>query len=201
MTSINFPISSGLTICCWVNLTAWGRQISGLWATSDSSTKPSDYSTTTCHHRDSNFDMRGTNGTTYRLTCNNINIPINTWKHVVVTHDGANAKLYINGTLVRTLALPSSLVAFNYIYLGYSLAGGGIRKCQGSWSDFRIYATALSEEDVKELYDTAAYITNDGDMCAYEFVEDETSPTIEKTGIVKVDNLYENGTEITLDEE
>ena len=186
MTSIDFPISSGLTICCWVNLTTWGNQISGLWATSNLSTDPTDYNTTACNHRDSGFDMRGTNGTTYRLTCNETDILVNTWKHVVVTHDGTNAKLYINGTLIRTLSLPSSLVAFNYIYLGYSKAGGVLRKCQGNWSDFRIYTTALSAEDIKELYDTPTFIDNQGDLLTNEFDEHLNNIIdLENYGIIK----------------
>ena len=183
-TAIYFPESSGLTICCWMNLTVWGSQISGIWATSNSATSPSDYNTTACNHRDSGFDMRGTNGTTYRLTCNSTDIPLNTWKHVAMTHDGANAKLYINGSLVRTLALPSPLVAFNYVFLGYSLAGGAVRKCQGSWSDFRIYATALSADDIKELYDTPTFIDNQGDLLSEEFDElSNNMLTLENNGI------------------
>lgn len=189
-TSIDFPESSGLTICCWVNLITWGSQTSGLWATSNFSGNSTDYDTTTCHHRDSRFDMRGTNGTTYSLTCNVNDIPLNTWKYVTVTHDGANAKFYINGILIRTKEIPSSLVAFKYIYLGYSMAGGVVRKCQGSWSDFRIYATALSEEDILELYNTSALIDNKGNLFGYQFNENISSQ-VYKNGIFETNYFLE----------
>ena len=192
ITSIDFPESSGLTICCWVNLTAWGHQISGLWATSNLSTDPTDFNTTACNHRDSGFDMRGTNGTTYRLTCNSTDIPINTWKHVTITHDGANAKLYINGVLIRTKEIPSSLAAFKYVYLGYSKAGGSIRKCQGNWSDFRIYATSLSDEDILALYNNPANIDNKGNMFSFEFDEEDVNKQqILENGITKINDFIE----------
>ena len=191
-SSIGFPQSSGLTIACWMNLTVWGFQESGIWATSNNAANPSDYNTTTCHHRDYGFDIRGTNGTTYRLACSSSDIPLNTWKHVAFTHDGVNAKLYINGALVRTVSVPTPLVSFDYIFLGYSNAGGVARKCQGSWSDFRVYATALSADSIKELYNTSAFITNNGTIGCYEFIESSNGQTISKNGIVGSPELYEN---------
>ena len=39
-------------------------------------------------------------------------------------------------------------------------------------SDFRIYATALSADDVKELYNTIASVSNNGSFLTYgEFIE------------------------------
>ena len=193
ITSIDFPESSGLTISCWINLTIWGNQTSGLWATSNLSTDPTDYDTTACNHRDAGFDIRGTNGTTYRLTCNSTDIPKNTWKHVVITHDGANAKLYINGVLIRTKEIPSTLAAFKYVYLGYSRAESVIRKCQGSWSDFRIYATALSESAILKLYNNSAHIDNKHNIYGFEFDEwNITNPKILKRGIIEINEFEEN---------
>lgn len=160
-----------ITISCWVKLTAWGKQTSGLWATSSSTTSPSDYTTTTCNHRDSGFDIRGTNGTTYRLSCTSSHIPLNTWKHVVFRHNGTTAQLFINGVATTNVNCSTKLVGFNAIFLGYSLAGGAVRQCQGSWSDFRIYATALSDDDILELYYTAASVDNTGNLFTYKFEE------------------------------
>ena len=190
-TEMYFPESEGLSICCWINLTEWGYQTSGIWATSNIST-PSDYLQTTCNHRDFGFDIRGTNGTSYRLTCDSTDIPTGSWKYVVFTHDGNYAKLYINGTLKRQVAVPTPLVSFNYLYLGWSDAGGASRKCKGKWSDFRVYATALSAEDIMDLYNAPEYIDNCGTMGAFEFVENSTDgQEIGKNGVVGVKNFIE----------
>ena len=187
-----FPVSYGLTITCWIYLTLWGAQQSGIWATSNDNSSPSDYNTTACNHRDGGFDIRGTNGVTYRLSCSGSDIPVNNWRHVAFTHDGSTAKLYINGILVRSLSVPTSLVAFNYIFLGYSCAGSLSRKCQGNWSDFRVYCTALSDTDIKELYDTAASIDNQGNMFSFEFDEEEINkPQVLKTGLSKTNSFIE----------
>ena len=172
--NLNSPITN-ITISCWVNLTAWGSQTSGLWATSSLSTQPTDYQSTTCNHRDSTFDMRGTNNTSYRLTCNASDIPANVWKHVVFTHDSTNAKLYINGQFVRQLACPTPLTGFDYFYLGYSEAGGTVRQCKGSWSDLRIYMTTLSDDDILELYNTSTLVDNTQNIMSYSFDEDNST--------------------------
>lgn len=171
-TVFDFPQSSGLTIACWVYLTAWGSQTSGLWATSTNSTSsPADYTTTTCNHYDSAFHFKGTNGTQYSLTCGTSRLPKNTWTHVAITHNGSELNLYINGVPIQMQPCPTSLVAFKSFFLGYSYAGGLVRRCQGKWSDFRMYATALSAGDMEELYNTSAVIDDKGDLMCYRGIE------------------------------
>lgn len=173
---------SNLTCSFWVKLSQWGTQTSGLIATSNLNT-PSDYSTTTFNHRDGGFDLRGTNGTTYRLTCNDSNIPLNQWKHVVITHDSQKARLYINGDFIRDVSIPSSLVGFKSLFLCCSYAGGLNRRCLGNWSDLRFYTTTLNDSEIKELYNISASIDNEGNILSYEFEENEKS-SITKQGQV-----------------
>lgn len=172
----NFPESNGLTIACWIYLTAWGSQGSGLWATSSNSTSsPNDYTTTTCNHYDSTFSCRGTNGTTYNISTSNTGITTNAWNHIVLTHDGANLKIYVNGVFAKTAAAPSPLVGFKSLFLGYSYAGGLTRQCKGKWSDFRMYATALSEADILDLYKISASIDNLGSLYCFDAIEKESN--------------------------
>lgn len=171
-TVFDFPQSSGLTIACWVYLTAWGSQTSGLWATSTNSTSsPADYTTTTCNHYDSAFHFKGTNGTQYSLTCGTSMLPKNTWTHVAITHNGSELNLYINGVPIQMQPCPTSLVAFKSFFLGYSYAGGLVRRCQGKWSDFRMYATALSSNDIADLYHTSAVVDNLGNFHTFQLEE------------------------------
>lgn len=190
--SINNPITA-ITISCWIKLTEWGTQTSGIWATStDSTTSPGDYYLTTCNHRDSGFDVRGTNGTTYRLSCDNSHIPLNAWKHVVFRHDGTNLNLFINGELKSTTSCPTSLVGFKSLFIGYSYAGGAIRKCKGYWSDFRMYVTALSNEDILELYHTAGSIDKSGTIFTYDYNESSGINKLSKSGILYTNTITED---------
>ncbi len=165
----DFPESKGLTITGWVYVETRGYQVSGLWATStNSTTNPNDYNQTTCSHTDTCFRMRGTDGNLYSITCNTQDVPLNTWKHIALTHDGTDIKLYIDGTFVRSISCPTSLVGFKSFWLGRANSN---RYTQGKWSDFRIYATALSEEDVKQLYEVSGKIDKSGNLHSYEFNE------------------------------
>ena len=168
---------NGVTIACWMKLTEWGIQTSGLWSTSFDNVYPIDYQNSTCNHRDSGWDCKGTNGTVYRLGCSSDVVPLNTWKHVVFRHDGTNLKCFVNGVNTATTACPTGLKGFDYLYLGWSYAGGADRKCKGNWSDFRMYATALSDTDILDLYKTSGMIDNLANADFMEIVETTDSST------------------------
>lgn len=100
-------------------------------------------------------------------------ISLNTWYHAVVTLSNTTLKCYINGTLVIdttiTAAYPS-FVAFTLCYLGKSIFSAD-KLLDGTVSDFRAYATALSAAQVAELYNTAVSVANNGTLMGYELVE------------------------------
>jgi hypothetical protein len=61
---------------------------------------------------------------------------------------------------------------------------------EGNLSDFRIYATCLSDSDIQELYNKPISIDNQGTMFAVEAVEESaTGPQFNKTGVVKADEI------------
>ena len=64
----------------------------------------------------------------------------------------------------------------------------------GGISDVRIYATALSADDILELYQTAAKIDSSKNIHTYEIVEDQTSTSITKQGQVKISESNETST-------
>lgn len=101
------------------------------------------------------------------------------WHLFTGTYDGYTVTLYIDGQPAgstgtgKTDKLPIQYHASNHIYLHSEATGSGP---SGSYdackmSDFRIYATALSADDIKELYETSASVDNHGNMYAYEFNE------------------------------
>ena len=83
------------------------------------------------------------------------------WTHFVATYDGTNVRVYRNGVSEGSKACTGDQV-MAYLSVGY---GYGSRYIEdSSMSDFRIYTTALSADDVKSLYNNSAYIDNQGNI-------------------------------------
>ena len=93
------------------------------------------------------------------------------WFHVAVTILDSSVKVYVNGELVKTYTVTALNTAtpYNLNYLGKS--NWSDPYLDGNISDFRMYATALSADDIKELYNTSASLTNNGRLLSYQFVE------------------------------
>lgn len=91
------------------------------------------------------------------------------WTHYAVTGDGTNAKLYINGIYKGTAKTYRGITGTQLHLSGNDT--GTSYKWIGWLSDFRLYSTALSADDIKELYNTSAYIDKDGSLRTYTLVE------------------------------
>ena len=87
----------------------------------------------------------------------------NTWQHVVLVHDAVTTKLklYINGNFVSEVTTNGTIYGSDILDIG---GRQGAAQYRGKMSDFRIYATALSADDVKSLYNNSAYIDNQGNI-------------------------------------
>jgi len=162
---------------CW-----WGHPESGYgnssshaaWCTSAASGDPTDYNSTAFHHRDSRFDICLNSASTTSLGLPFTNYTLNEWHYYCVTYNGKIAILYKDGIETSRSTISSTeapLKTFTKIFIGFSKAGGVWRKTLGSYSDFRIYVTALSENEIKKLYNTSMIIDNQGNTYARELVE------------------------------
>ena len=125
------------------------------------------------------------------------------WHHFMGTYDGLTTKLYIDGELRGTASslttkTPIFYNANNSVMIGVEAQGNlnnpTGNKFNGKMSDFRIYASALSAEDVLDLYNTSAYIYDNGTVKAYSFDEVSGDNTICENGIIENDNFYEHTT-------
>lgn len=92
------------------------------------------------------------------------------WHHFVVTGDGVNTKLYLDGTYAGKSTTYKPLTGTQIYISGWDTSGS--YKWVGNLSDFRIYSTALSADDVKELYEAGAHIDNHGNVYGYELKEE-----------------------------
>ena len=101
-------------------------------------------------------------------------ISLNTWYHAVITINSTTCNCYVNGQLVISFSINSafpSATTFNYIYFGKSVFNAD-KYLDGYISDFRMYATALTADQVKELYNTPVSIANNGTLLTQgEYVE------------------------------
>ena len=121
------------------------------------------------------MDTRANNATTLSLYMastrgGNVYSPFNfdKWYMVTLVNDGTNELYYINGELVKTIekkAMPTG----NYFLGAWQTATK--QNFKGWMSDFRIYATPLSEKDIKELYTVGTAFDKQGRVMTYEVVE------------------------------
>lgn len=97
----------------------------------------------------------------------------NKWNHIVIIKTGDKTRtVYINGQLAPALADSRWGSSMNKLLIGCRyLSGNYSSYFDGQISDLRVYATALTEADVKELYNTAASLCDNHTLLAYEYVE------------------------------
>lgn len=84
----------------------------------------------------------------------------NKWNHFCFVHSDSDCKIYLNGEYVSSGTAKASNPAGNYFIGAWNTATQ--QNYEGLMSDFRIYATALSADDVKSLYQNCATIDPDG---------------------------------------
>ena len=109
-------------------------------------------------------------------TFSDYTISANEWTHVVVTRSSSCKNLYINGVLKQTKNMVGDMKLISNVGTigASSQSGNGISNyLNGQLSDFRIYATALSDSDILELYQSSASVDNNGNlMLAGEVIEE-----------------------------
>lgn len=130
--------------------------------------------------------------TYYSVTSDVALASLSGWHMLTGTYDGYSSKIYVDGVLrgtnnAYTSKTPIFYNATNSIFIGAE-AGSSATTPAGNYftgniADFRIYGTALSAEDIADLYKNSASLSKDGTLFAYEFNENAQN-TINKNGVV-----------------
>lgn len=93
----------------------------------------------------------------------------NKWTHLCITRSNTSKKLYVNGRLIDSISKVGDMQNIGEYFTigGSSSYGNGIADLNwlnGNLSDFRIYATALSESDILNLYQSSASLDSQGNL-------------------------------------
>lgn len=183
-------ITDSITYSMWINYSTWGNPVSctesGGW----------------------NFERNpvqlviNIESIGYLHAVSSFQPTANEWHMLTGVYDRLNQKayIYIDGQMTgETNASSPNLIHYNgsnVIWLGAEASGSATAFASngmiGKMSDFRIYCTALSAEDILDLYRTSAKIDKTGKVHTFEFVEDE-GLKITKTGITRSNTFLQNG--------
>lgn len=100
----------------------------------------------------------------------------NTWAFLSFIYTGTTLKTYVNGKLYGNIVTYGSngSVYMPVVYLGNSLFNNSpsSETDECSMVDFRIYATALDNQTIEELYEVGASVDNNGNLSTYEIEEE-----------------------------
>lgn len=163
--------ATSLTINWWGNVEDYSYQNSGILSLSNNSSYPDDYTSSALAQYDSVFRFNLTDGNDTSIDSLAL-IETGNWHMYTLVFNNGIVQGYRDGVSIISNSKSGTLAQFSYIYMGINEAGGVYRQTKSKWSDFRIYSTALSASDIKELYNTSASIDKNGNMYAYEFKEE-----------------------------
>ena len=91
------------------------------------------------------------------------------WHHFAITGNGSTNILYIDGIQRGTAKTYKAITGTQIIINGWDTSTS--YDFNGFMSDFRIYATPLSADNIKALYNNPASITDKGTILCNEFAE------------------------------
>ena len=116
-------------------------------------------------------------------------IPLNEWHYWVGTFDGTTIKLYKDGVLFKS---GTKTTTYSYtLPTVCNFLGASSKSSNALVSDIRIYSTVLSDDQIKELYNTSATIDNLGNIYSREYNENDNL-SITKTGEFECSAIYDN---------
>ena len=137
------------------------------------------------------------NGSRQVLTTSHTSILDNKWHMLTATYDGTTIKRYLDGKEIPSSAtsVTGTLAGTTGELLVGSYGSGGYGNKNAYMSDVRVYATALSADMIKTLYESRISMNSTGDLMAYEFIEDApTHLKMTDAGLIRTGEVSETHT-------
>lgn len=127
------------------------------------------------------------NGTRYVDNTNNTNLTDGNWHMLTMTYDGAVLRRYVDGIDKKDTTISGTLTSTSCQFLfGHYGNNTSYYAKEAYLNDARIYCTALSAADIKNLYETSMFIDNNSNVLPFELSENNSN-YIEKTGTLNDD--------------
>lgn len=123
------------------------------------------------------------------------------WHLFTGSYDGFTSKVYLDSKLIGSRSnssldkIPIFYNATNGIFIGAEAGTNTTAPIghyfTGKLSDFRIYATALSDSDIKDLYETKFSLDNSGNFFVGELIEDTQTVGFGQNAVLSSKEFYE----------
>lgn len=157
-----------LTVCEWFNTTTLNGTTPNLWSLGENAFHRLRIASATSvwFYSKVGTGMKAATYSCKTLTDGN-------WHQAVFTFKDGIITVYIDGDQIGTSDFSSDGTYLMCSSTSWHLGGYTTmaEKYLGKLSDFRIYATALSADEIKDLFDASAKVHRDGTMYAYSYVE------------------------------
>ena len=158
-------LANEFTIAWWGKINSWKKNWEGMFLLQNNTNLNAGlntYDIMSAAHASSAGVMALTicqNGSSYIFDRYNWTYTIGNWAHYACTYKNGAITMYQNGISIYTETITNGSTNNYYYQIGRRAVN-----CDCNMSDFRIYATALSAEDIKELYNATVSIANNGTM-------------------------------------
>jgi len=96
---------------------------------------------------------------------------VNNWYHVVVTEDGTNRKIYVNGNLENTSSVVSSSLNTGIRIGGDGYAGSVVNEFIGKIDELSIWNRVLTADEVSTLYNSGTGVAVNDSSILYAKIE------------------------------
>lgn len=142
--------------------------------------------------------------TTQHFLVTNTLVEDSTWLHVVGTFNGDTLKLFLNGQNIGSKIIANTKISYSNLSLrlglGIPTSSGSKTAFKGSIDEIRIYDRALSDDEIKYLYDPNLLSVNQANSLPTNSLSLYPNPSTNKLFIntdVSLDKLFNSSVTIT----